>query len=253
MKKHLSEIIKEEKKNKNLLISLVGGGGKTTTIYQVAKALNEVDNVLITSTTAMFHPKEHVDEIYFKHLPNKAYAHQIIGFYTRFDEEKNKVYGISSEELHTIKSDYKFSYILNEADGSRRKPLKCYADHEPVIPRETDIVIVVIGADAFNQVLSSDYVFRIKEFSQVTGLNEGELVTDEVIIKLLTSELGFLKAIPDNAKAYLLINKSDCLEKVFDKQAFKDKLFSQTDKYDYLIFAEMKENKIIDIYKKTPK
>jgi len=43
--------------------------------------------------------------------------------------------------------------LLNEADGSRMRPFKAPADHEPAIPVETTLVVPVVGADVFGKPL----------------------------------------------------------------------------------------------------
>jgi probable selenium-dependent hydroxylase accessory protein YqeC len=45
--------------------------------------------------------------------------------------------------------------ILNEADGSRMRPFKAPAEHEPVIPEETTLVVPVVGADIFGRTLAA--------------------------------------------------------------------------------------------------
>ena len=42
-------------------------------------------------------------------------------------------------------------YVLVEADGSRRLPLKAHAPHEPVIPANAQRVVLVVGAGRLRQ------------------------------------------------------------------------------------------------------
>ena len=42
-------------------------------------------------------------------------------------------------------------FVLVEADGAKRLPLKAHAPHEPVIPPNTRQTIYVVGADGFGR------------------------------------------------------------------------------------------------------
>ena len=48
-----------------------------------------------------------------------------------------------------------FNYIIYEADGSRRHPIKTPADYEPVILPDTDMIIVTMGLSAIGQTLET--------------------------------------------------------------------------------------------------
>ena len=237
--------------HKTKLITLVGGGGKTTTIYKLADSLKSNNSVLITTTTHMFHPHKQVDHVYFKELPNVNYQNTAIALFDVYNKEKDKVDGFSNGRIDRIKESHIVDYILNEGDGSRRKPLKCYGKNEPMIPMSSDIVIIVMGADAINKPLSEEVVHRLKEFKEATQIQEGDIITDDVIIKLLTHSKGFLKGIPKNATAYILFNKSKTYPLEFNQTLFADKLFSITDKYEAIIYAEMTSFEVLEVYQRS--
>jgi len=233
------------------LITLVGAGGKTTTIFKLADSLKSNHSILITTTTHMFHPHKRVDQVYFKEIPNTKYQNTTIALFDIYDKEKDKVKGPSMDTIDSIKETHLVDYILNEGDGSKRKPLKCYGKHEPMIPMSSDIVIIVIGADAVNKPLSEEVVHRLKTFKEVTEIQEDDIITDDVIIKLLTHSKGFLKGIPQNAKAYILFNKSKTYPLEFNQTLFADKLFSITDKYEAIIYAEMTSFEVLEVYQRS--
>ena len=62
------------------------------------------------------------------------------------EEEPEKIRGLSEEEYRKLKTQC--DVLLVEADGAKRKPLKVPAEHEPVIPEDTDMVIGIAGASA---------------------------------------------------------------------------------------------------------
>lgn len=243
MENYLIDKIKKMKElHSSVLISVVGGGGKTTTIFKLANTLKKSGSVLVTTTTAMFHPRNAVDELFYKSLPDREYQPgSIVGLYKDYNEIKNKVSGVSEDTITQILSRTYFDYILNEADGARRRPLKSYAEHEPVIPRSSHIVFVLLGADGFGKELSDEYVHRANIFSEVSKTKIGDKITADSIINLLTSNTGFLKGIPNHADAYILINKSKSYPIGFDIEALQSEVFRKTDRYKAILFTEMQD------------
>lgn len=245
----IREIHKIKKEHPSVLISVVGAGGKTTTVFQLANQLKKEATVLVTTTTAMFHPHDRVNQVYYKTLPNIQYnTNEVIALYDSYTCEKDKVSGLQDQQVNQITQDGIFDYIINEADGARRRPLKCYAPHEPVIPESSHIVLVVIGADAIGKVLSENIVHRIDQFSEVSKLKIGDIITTDALINLLTHKKGFLKGLPESASVYVLINKSLSHPVDFDKAIFSKKIFSITNRYQAVIFSEMMTFKIDSIF-----
>lgn len=77
------------------------------------------------------------------------------------EEEPEKIRGLSEEEYRKLKTQC--DVLLVEADGAKRKPLKVPAEHEPVIPEDTDMVIGIAGASAIGRTIKA-------------GCHRGELV-----------------------------------------------------------------------------
>jgi len=102
--------------------------------------------------------------------------------------------------------------LLIEADGSRRKPLKAPAEHEPAIPPFVDTVVVMAGLTALGKPLSSDWVHRHDIFAALSGLRPGDEITGEGLGRVLTHPRGGLKNIPQGARRLLLLNQADTAE-----------------------------------------
>ncbi|WOO37632.1 selenium cofactor biosynthesis protein YqeC [Anaerocolumna sp. AGMB13020] len=179
-------------------ISIVGGGGKTSTIFTLAYELaGQGKKVLITTTTAMYNPAG-IDN------PNIF----VLGDHVTAE---GKLKGISKEEAARIHTGNQYAYILVEADGSKGRPIKAPAEHEPVIPDTTDIMIGVIGMDAFGKKVTEVNVHRPEILCALTNPLNG-IVDEEVIFKLVTHSQGLFKNCPVSAKKILLLNK------VFDEK-----------------------------------
>ena len=71
--------------------------------------------------------------------------------------DKGKLKGIDREFIDKIYQKHLFDYIVVEADGSKRRPIKAPALYEPVLPRETTRVVGLIGLDALGKSITEDY------------------------------------------------------------------------------------------------
>lgn len=125
------------------VISFVGAGGKTTSIYHLAKEIAALGKrVSITTSTHMFLPAEYGVLVEDKDLLLSmldSFGIAIVGT----PSEYGKMTKVSHEFYEYLKTVSDF--VLVEADGSKRLPIKVPDNHEPVIPSDTDLVIVVAG------------------------------------------------------------------------------------------------------------
>ena len=205
--------------NENRLISLVGGGGKTTTMFKLATEFKNIGKrVLVTTTTAIYQPKKHLYDrlIYFDVFSKEGQFKDNGASITVIGKETNsegKLLGISPDVIDILFLQSKFDIILVEADGSKRKPIKAPAEHEPVIPDSTTDVIGVIGLDALGKRIREEDVHRPQQLAKVT---EGELndpIDEDKLLKLIVHREGLFKNTPINANKHLLLNKGDLIIK----------------------------------------
>jgi molybdenum cofactor cytidylyltransferase len=96
-----------------------------------------------------------------------------------------------------------------EADGSRGRPLKAPAAHEPLVPNFTNILVPVAGASVFGQPLSAEVVHRPERAADLLGIASGEVLTPGRVARLLGNPAGGLKGYPPGAEVRVLINQVD--------------------------------------------
>ncbi len=95
--------------------------------------------------------------------------------------------------------------VIVEADGARHKMIKAPAEHEPVVPPETNVALLMMSAEAINQPLSGEIAHRPECVAAVLGINQGDILTPVLVARLMMSEEGGMKNIPEGAMVYLLI------------------------------------------------
>ena len=203
----------------NELICFVGAGGKTTALFRLAKELKACNKrVLVTTTTAIYSPDARdCDQVILDIEKDSDVLKRINGpcicVFGRQVTADNKLLGIDKEVVTELYLKTVFDYILVEADGSRQRPIKAPADHEPVIPNGTTKTVGVIGLDAFGEQISSDSVHRTEHFCRLTRRSMGDRIDGEVLAKLILAPDGLFKLVPDGSQNYVLFNKADNRER----------------------------------------
>ncbi|MBI3168725.1 MAG: putative selenium-dependent hydroxylase accessory protein YqeC [Chloroflexi bacterium] len=204
------------------IICFTGSGGKTTALFQLARQFLELKSrfashkrVIVTATshlgTWQIPLADHhvitsdVEEI---QLPTEG----VILVTGEIDGDRTKPISHNAIDWLRANSQSRQIPLLIEADGSRQKPLKAPAVHEPPIPEFAEIVIHVSGLSGLGKSLGEEHVHRAEIFSQISGLGLNEKITPQAILKILTHPQGALKNIPPNAKRVALLNQADTPE-----------------------------------------
>jgi probable selenium-dependent hydroxylase accessory protein YqeC len=205
------------------VVSLVGGGGKTTTFYRLARELYEAQMTpFVTTTTKIFLPTPHqchflYVEIQWTRLVQALRQNTLYPAIHAAGTEINrdhKLCGLPLEWFPLLLQVEKIDHILIEADGAQSKPLKVPLEHEPVVPSETQMVLLLIGVDVLDQPLSSHWVHRAERAAQMLKVPLGIRIQDEVIRALWNHPEGLTKGIPASAKKIVILNKADTEEQV---------------------------------------
>ena len=97
--------------------------------------------------------------------------------------------------------------VFVEADGAKRLPCKAPREKEPVIPKECDIVVGVMGMDTLGQPLAQ-VCFCAEQVMRLLGVDKKHRMTEEDMARLLHSEQGTRKGV-GNRDYYIVLNKCD--------------------------------------------
>jgi len=200
-------------------LAFVGAGGKTTAMFKLARALIEggIESVFVTAST---HLGVEQAKLADRHLRIDELAEQPTSFpkgvtlFTGWDVGEDRLAGLDEEALSSlnVRAESENVPLLIEADGSRMRPLKAPAEHEPAIPGFVDTVVVVAGLAGLGKPLSGEWVHRPERFAELTGLRDGEVITSQALAKVLIHPLGGLKGIPVEARRFLLLNQAGPVE-----------------------------------------
>lgn len=201
----------------NPRIAFVGAGGKTTAIFRLSRQLvaKTGQAVLVSATTHLaaeqttwadaHHVIETVGDLKGIELNGG------ITLLTGPMGTDSRTIGLEPNIITEVGqlARQKGIPLLIEADGSRRKPLKAPADHEPVIPSWVDEVVVVVGMSGVGKTLDKNYVHRPALFSSLADIEIGGQVSAEGLAKVLLHPLGGLKGMPEQAHRTIVLNQCD--------------------------------------------
>ena len=203
-------------------IAFIGGGGKTTAMFQLATELASTRRVLTTTSTRIFAAQikrspAHVTfepdrQAVTKILPALKTAIERYGqvlLVGQTDPESGKAFGVPSDIIDTLAANGHFDVIINEADGSRMRPFKAPAEHEPVIPASTTVVVPVVGMDVVGGLLTDEITHRAAIVSRLSQTPLGEPITVETVAAVLSHLQGGLKNVPTQARVIPLLNKAE--------------------------------------------
>ncbi|SHJ55387.1 selenium cofactor biosynthesis protein YqeC [Paramaledivibacter caminithermalis] len=236
----------EKKEN----ICFIGAGGKTTAMFRLARELKSLGKkVLVTTSTAIYYPSEkYIDRVLVANniskindLKSQRGLMIVIGKDISWE---GKLLGLDKCFIDKICSKNIFDYILIEGDGGKCRPIKAPGNHEPVIPFITSITVGVVGLDSIGRFIEDRYVHRPKIFEEITGSLPYEIVTEEKIVKLITSDIGLFKNTPKNSKKYLLLNKAEDEERKKSAYIIRDLIRKKGFKIDGIIISSLLNNDI---------
>ncbi|PIE36265.1 putative selenium-dependent hydroxylase accessory protein YqeC [candidate division KSB3 bacterium] len=233
---------------KSCLISFVGAGGKTTCMFTLAEELIQLGTkVLVTTTTKIWYPEasqydrliiQSRSEGFWEQL-NAAEPGTIIVVAQDVLWRVEKLKGFSPEFLDTVRHAGLVDYILVEADGSSNKPVKAPAEHEPVVPASTDLVVGLTGFDCYGKPIDGNTVFRLNEFCRVSGKSAGQNIDATTLLSLIRSPYGLFKAVPAKAKKIWMFNQVDTCDMLKIAEDVSQYIFSQSPVLNAIILSAL--------------
>lgn len=213
------------------LAAIVGGGGKTSLMFALARAWP--GRVVTTTTTRIFAAQmdlspavvqisdwgsgagdwaEEIESlIAILQTPLDKFGQCLIVGPVGEGSNVEKALGVPQQLPGRLLGRAGIDLVLVEADGSRMRPIKAPAEHEPVVPPETTVLIPVVGIDALDKPLA-EAAHRPEKVRELLHANGQLAIADEKltavgIANLICHPQGGLKGAPEGARVVPLINK----------------------------------------------
>ena len=206
------------------VVSLVGAGGKTSLLFRLAHEFSKAGKtVLTTTTTKIFMPRKdqsiHVVQgrsaaSILSQAKERLGDHSHVTAVSSLLSPQGKLAGLDPDVVDHIWKSGVFQWILVEADGAAGRPLKAPAVHEPVIPGSCTHAIGIVGLSVLSNPLEESWVFRPEIFSDLTGLQRGQNISEEAVADLIVHPLGLMKDVTRESAGFVFLNQADGPEKV---------------------------------------
>lgn len=236
------------------MVSIVGGGGKSSLLFLLAHSLT--GRVITTTTTRIFAAQMKLAPAvctYSSAALNTCLADGLEQFGHCLVVGAivgEKAGGVPAELPGRWLARPDVDFVLVEADGSRMKPTKAPAAHEPVIPPETNLVIPVAGIDAVGGRLL-DVAHRPELVTRLTGLGPNEPMTPAALALLLSHPKAGLKNVPQEARVIPLINKVETAAQLADARVTARKILAGEQINRVVIGAIQSEDPVREVHRRV--
>ena len=130
------------------------------------------------------------------------------------DPETGKLIGFAPETIRQVWQTGGLDWIIVEADGARRRTLKAWAPHEPVLPGVTTRLVVVAGLDGPGSPLDEKHVFRPELFARQSALPLHSAISAPAVATVLCDGIRTMSAALPRCKVAVVLNKADTAERL---------------------------------------
>lgn len=186
------------------MVALVGGGGKTTALFALGRGL--AGTVILSTTTKMGRDRTGGYE------PLLAPTRDALATAVARDRrvlvwrsvDGHRAVGFSGPECddwHALAD-----HVVVEADGSRRRPFKAPAAHEPVVPSSTTMLVACVGSGAFGAPIV-ECCHRPALVAAIIGCGVDDPLRPEGLARVLLSDQGSQRHRPPAARRAVLLNQ----------------------------------------------
>ncbi len=189
------------------VVAFVGGGGKSTLVLDTGRELANAGRPVVMATTTKMGVDQIPDWAVVCQTADEVQSALTAGrpVYLLHRAQDEKVIGVAPH-LITAVAATTGATVLIEADGSRGKPFKAPAEHEPVIPPSATAVVVVVGADSLG-VPIGEIAHRPERVASLTGRSLADPVRPEDIATVVAHPDGGRRHVPSDSRIVLALTK----------------------------------------------
>lgn len=164
--------------------ALIGGGGKTTLMDTLAAELRRQGTVIVATSTHIRRAEQYPLLLTDSAAEISAVLKECGAVCVASESAEGK---LSTPLLPFEALAALADFVLVEADGSKRLPLKAHAPHEPVIPSCARQTVYVVGADGFGRPIR-EVCHRPERYAALCGAAESDCVTPAMAARVLLAE-----------------------------------------------------------------
>lgn len=204
------------------VVAVVGGGGKSSTAFRLAAEVAATGRRAVVAPTtriAAFQTEWAPEfiEVHGAELPWQTlsaaldrHGYCLLGGPIAGDRRLG-LDAAQVDQLAWRAAEFNIAAITVEADGSKMRPIKAPAEHEPVLPDSVTHLAPVAGMDAIGAAIDARQVHRPELVRRVIGLsaNDESLLTPAMLARLLTSSAGGAKGVRPSMRFSPILNKAD--------------------------------------------
>ena len=162
--------------------AVIGSGGKTTLLRTLGTELAEAGGRVLLCATMKIYPFPGLPCAHDRAELDALAPSPLLCAGAPLEHGKLTALEVPMADLAA-----RFDYVLVEADGSARLPLKAHASHEPVIPPEANRTICVVGISGFGRPIR-EAVHRPERFAALAGAWAEDAATPENTARVLVAE-----------------------------------------------------------------
>jgi probable selenium-dependent hydroxylase accessory protein YqeC len=186
------------------VVALVGGGGKTSTLFALGRTLP--GRTVLTTTTKMGSDRTEGHRPLLDPADGEladALLREGCVLAWRAIEDHRAV-GFAPDVIDRWSS--LADHVVVEADGSRRRPFKAPAAHEPVVPGSTTVLVACVGAEAFGAPVA-DACHRPERVAALTGGSTADPLDPAALARALVHPGGSRKGCPPGARFVVALHR----------------------------------------------
>lgn len=223
------------------VVTLLGSGGKTSLFWRLASAFPHWRLLLTTSVRMVWEWWRPFDAFVEGAEAWEAFAPKEAGAYLLAARTGGgrKLHGPSMEQLSHLLPRYDLTIL--EGDGAKERPLKGWADHEPVVPAETTMSIGVLPVTVLGMAATEENVHRLPAFCRLTGLRIGEAVDERALLRVISNENGLWKRA--RGRKILFLNQAEGEKNLAKGRALAALLRREDIALDGIVLGSVRENR----------
>ena len=253
------------------LVALVGGGGKTSLMFALASELP--GRRIVTTTTRIFaaqmkHPPVVLSEHDLSRLDTALATHGYCLVIGRVDGDK--ALGVEPDLPAQLLARPDVDYVIVEADGSRMRPVKVPAAHEPVMPLGTSLLAPLAGMDALEGPIDQvahrpERVRNLLRGSSLAAamepgrhrarrgemIDSGDVLTATGLAHLLTHPQGGMKDAPATARVIPFLNKVESAGRLAAARAVAQQMLEEPRISRVVVGALQSESPVREVWRRV--